>query len=565
MKKRLDCLLLITRFLQSCLIGALGGVLILVPVWAQTTSTAPIRVDGHRLFEVSQLGNYSARNRTEEANAVLEAAVASPKAPQVEVTERNQLPIIRVDGRYLLTVTQQDALAGRTAEEQAELWAQRIRAAIQQAQYQRSPGYIRRALLFAASSILVAIALHWFLGRIWNRWLRQFMPQSMNDPETGRLPEGLELLLQSTLNLARAGMWLVTAVYLSNLFPLSRLWSRRILDTLVDSLASPVISLGEDSYSIVDLVVLIGLFLGLIILARSTKKLLRSRVLQVTKMSRGAQEAIAFLANYGLIFVGTLVLLQLWGLDLSSLTILASVLGVGIGLGLQGIAKEFVSGLVIIFERPVQVGDFVEVGKELMGTVERISIRSTEIRTLDQVSIIIPNSHFLESEVVNWSHGSPVSRLKLPVGVAYGSNPSAVRSALMEAVKEYPDILVDPMPRVWFKEFGESSLNFEVLVWISEPRKQFQIKSDLYFRIEAILRHRHIEIPFPQRDLHLRTGSLPVELSAKLEDSLVQLAEGLVTWFKHSANGSSQEKSQESRQDSGGVSHESHPPHYGNN
>jgi len=548
--RRLASLLLTTQFLRSFLIGALGFIFLLLPVWAQATPTAPIRVDGHQLFEVSQLGNYSAKNRIEEANAVLEAAIKSPQAPQVEVIKRNQLPVIRVDDGYLLTVTQEDALAGRTAEEQAEIWAQQIREAIQQARYQQSSTYIRSAWLLAASSVLVAIALHWFLGRIWNRWLRRFIPKEMNDPETGRLPEGIELLLQSTLNLGRAGMWLVTAVYISNLFPLSRLWSRRILDTLIGTLAAPVISLGEDSYSIVDLVVLIGLFLGLIILARSTKKLLRSRVLQVTKMSRGAQEAIAFLTNYGLIIVGTLVLLQLWGLDLSSLTILASVLGVGIGLGLQGIAKEFVSGLVIIFERPIQIGDFVEVGEELMGTVERISLRSTEIRTLDQVSIIVPNSHFLESEVVNWSHGSPVTRLKLPVGVAYGSNPSAVRSALIDAVKEHPDVLGDPVPRVWFKEFGDSSINFEVLVWISEPRKQFQIKSDLYFRIEAILRHRHVEIPFPQRDLHVRAGSLPVELSPKLEETLAELSEGFAAWLKHSINGGTQEKSKKANQGS---------------
>lgn len=116
-----------------------------------------------------------------------------------------------------------------------------------------------------------------------------------------------------------------------------------------------MIFLGESSYSVVDLIVLVGLFLGLIAIARSAGKLLRSRLLHLTRVSQDAQEAIAFVANYGLIFVGTVVLLQLWGLDLSSLTILASVLGVGIGLGLQGIAKEFVSGLVIIFERPIQI------------------------------------------------------------------------------------------------------------------------------------------------------------------------------------------------------------------
>ena len=175
--------------------------------------------------------------------------------------------------------------------------------------------------------------------------------------------------------------------------------------------------------------------------------------------------------------------MQLWGLDISSLAVFAGVLGVGIGLGIQGIAKEFVSALVLIFERPIQVGDFVEVG-ELVGTVERISVRSTEISTVDQVSVILPNSNFLESEVINWSHGSPVSRLKVPLGVAYGSNLTNVRGALLDAAHEHPDVLSAPPPNVFFMEFGDSSLDFNLLVWICEPRKQFQIKSDLYFQIE---------------------------------------------------------------------------------
>jgi small-conductance mechanosensitive channel len=266
----------------------------------------------------------------------------------------------------------------------------------------------------------------------------------------------------------------------------------------------------------------------------------------VTGLSRGSQETVAQIATYGIIFFGTIVVLQLWGLDLSSLTIFASVLGVGIGLGLQGIAKEFISGLVLIFERPIKVGDFVNVG-ELMGTVERISVRSTEIRTMDEVSIIIPNSRFLEGEVVNWTHHSPVSRLKVPVGVAYGSNLSVVRSALIDAAKEHTDVLAEPAPRVFFKGFGDNSLDFDLMIWIAEPRKQFLIKSDLYFRIEAILRHRHIEIPFPQRDLHIRSGSLPLEMSPQLAESLAQLSNGLAQWLEkqstlrsqdgHSSNG----------------------------
>ena len=513
---------------------------LLTPVWAQESQTANIELDGNRLFKVWSSDKFSAEQRAENANSILQSAVQYSKPVQVEVVERNQLPVIQVGGRYLLTVTQRDAPAGITASEQAQIWSQDIQQAIGRGQRQRQLKYIRGALIFSVWVVVVAIAVHWVLGWIWRHWLRRLIPRQAIDPTTGQEPQGIEFLFQSTLALTRTGLWLATAIYVSNLFPLTRIWSRRIVDVFKASLASPIISLGDQSYSIVALVLLIGLFSGLVIFARTSKTLLRTRVLRLTGMSRGAQEAVAFITNYALIFIGALVLLQLWGLDLSSLTIVASVLGVGVGLGLQGIAKEFFSGLVIIFERPVQVGDFVQVG-DWQGTVERINVRSTEIRTLDQVSIIVPNSRFLDSEVVNWNHYSPVSRLKLPISVAYGSSLSAVRSALIDAAKDHPDVLAEPAPRVFFTEFGDNALNFNLLVWIAEPRKQFLIKSDLYFRIEAILRHRQIEIPFPQRDLHLRSGNLPIELSPELTQSLAQLSESLATWLKSQSNGTSQD------------------------
>jgi potassium efflux system protein len=134
-----------------------------------------------------------------------------------------------------------------------------------------------------------------------------------------------------------------------------------------------------------------------------------------------------------------------------------------------------------------------------------------------------------------------VSRLKVPVGVAYGSDLTAVRGALIDAAKEHPDVLAEPAPRVFFKGFGDSSLNFDLLIWIAEPQKQFRIKSDLYFRIEAILRHRNIEIPFPQQDLHVRSGSLPLEISPQLTESLAQLSNGLTKWLERQPTVASQD------------------------
>lgn len=512
------------------LLLVLGLCLSLGPALAQAPPSAPVRLDGHRLFEVASSGSLSAEQRAEEASRMLQQAVQPSQIPEVTVVETNELPVIQINDQSLLTVTSQDVLPGRTSIEQAQRWAQQLRQALGQAKQERSWGYLRQALIWTGVALLGAIALHRGLGWVWQRWLRPLIPPEAHSTENDQ-PTGVEVLYQTTLGLARAAVWLITAFSVANLFPLTRYWSYQVTDVLWESFVAPLVPLGEKSYSVVDLIILAGMFLGLLVMARTTTKLLRSRVLRMTRVSRGAQETVAFVTNYGLILIGTLVLLQLWGLDLSSLTILLSVVGVGIGLGLQGIAKEFVSGLVIIFERPIQVGDFVEVD-DLQGTVERVSIRSTEIRTVDQLSIIIPNSRFLESEVINWSHRTPVSRLRLPVGVAYGSNPSAVRGALTDAAKDHPDILSEPAPRVLFKGFGDNALNFELLVWINEPRKQFVIKSDLYFRMEAILRHRRITIPFPQRDVHVRSGNLPVELPPGLEESLTTLAAGITAWVQ---------------------------------
>lgn len=481
----------------------------LMPVWAQANSTAAITVDGRVLFKVSRLEGFDAQPRADYANEILNRVVQSDAPVAVRVVQINELPVIQVNGVNLLTVTRKDAPEGMTREEQAQRWISRLEFAIKLAQEQRRPEYIRKAILLSAFCVVGAIALTFALGWIWRHWLPRLIPQRGTNSQQ---------LIELSLVLVRVVLWLVIVIYITNQFAQTRIWSRRIIDVLFFSLAEPIIPLGEKSYSLIQILILLGLFSGLLVVAKAATKLLRSRILLFTGISRGAQETIAIIACYTLIFIGTLVLLQLWGLDLSSLNIFAGVLGVGIGLGLQGIAKEFVSGLAIIFERHIEVGDFVNVG-EYMGTVERIGLRSTQIRTLDEVAIIVPNSRFLEKEFINWNHGNYVSRIRLPVPVAFGSDLSQVRDALIEAAKDYSHVVSQPAPRVFFIGYGASSLEFELLVWIADPRRHPQIKSDLYFRIDTSLRSRNIQIPFPQRDLHIRS-SLPVELSPQIEAEL---------------------------------------------
>ncbi|MEQ9001159.1 MAG: mechanosensitive ion channel [Coleofasciculus sp. B1-GNL1-01] len=501
---------------------------------SQTNSTAPIMLDGRKIFEVTPSEQYSAQERAEYVNQVLQELVETAETPiSVELTSKEKIPVIEIDGKHLVSVTSDDTPEGRSPQEQAEFWRKKLQTVIQKAQYERTPIYLIQATLLSMGCILLAIALSWLLGKLWSDWLK---PQLDKEAAESASLEGTKqanspkFAGQFLLTLIRCAIWVYALIYITTQFRQTRELSRIVTDTIIASLTSDMIPLGDNSYSVLNLLILISLFVGLIILAKVIKQGLRSRILRFTGLSRAAQETIAIIFNYAFIFISSLVLLQLWGLDISSLTVFAGVLGVGIGLGLQGIAKEFISGLVLIFERPIQVGDFVDVGG-LMGTVEYISVRSTEIKTLDDVSIIIPNSRFLESEVLNWSHHSAVSRLKIPVGVAYGSNLKTVRCALIDAAKEHSDVLPQPIPRVFFKGFGDSSLDFDLLVWISEPRKQFQIKSDLYFRIEVILRHRDVEIPFPQRDLHVRSGNLPVDISPQLVESLAQLSQSLAKWL----------------------------------
>ena len=522
---RLCCSSRRRQFVQRMgLIVVLLLVLILAPVLAESSKVAPVVLDGRQIFQVSSYEPFTAQARADTIESRLRTVVESQKPVEIKIEMRNESPVILIDGLYLLTVTQQDAGLARTPEEEAEIWAQQIGQAVEHAQKERSAQFLWRASLLAASAVLLALGLHRGLGWLWQRFQRVIV-RLLRSGEAEADPQqtwALKLFLDLTLLLARVVLWVTVVFYGTNLFPLTRQWSYRLANSLILGFSSPLFSLGQKSYSAIDFLILIGLLLGLIVFAGMATNLLRSRVLRVTGINLGIQEAIAVVTKYTLISIGAIVLLQIWGLELSSLTILASALSIGVGFGLQNIARNFGSGLVLIFERPIQVGDFVEVG-EYMGTVEKIGARSTEIRTLDLVSIIVPNSRFLETEVINWSHRNPVSRIHLPVGVAYHSDANLVRQVLLEAAKNYVGVLSSPSPEVWFKGFGDSALEFELLVWINAPSGQARLKSDLYFLIEAMLKKHRIEIPFPQRDLHLRSGSLPVGLSPQLEQALFEL------------------------------------------
>ncbi|MFC0524465.1 mechanosensitive ion channel family protein [Pontibacillus salicampi] len=269
-----------------------------------------------------------------------------------------------------------------------------------------------------------------------------------------------------------------------------------------------LISIGDQTIS----VFLIILVILIISLTLRISKILRSYVFPSIynryDLDRGVQFTFDKIFHYAIILLGVFISLSTIGIKLSALTVFAGIVGVGIGFGLQNIASNFISGIILLFERPIKVGDRVLVD-DIIGDVERINMRATVIRTLDNERIIVPNSYFLEEKVINRSYGDRVMRLVLPVGVAYGSDVHKVREVLLQvAIDEQqraPIILSDPEPYVNFVGFGSSSLDFELFVWIAEPEKVIVTKSQLNFQIYDKLNEHHIEIPFPQRDLHIKS------------------------------------------------------------
>ena len=247
------------------------------------------------------------------------------------------------------------------------------------------------------------------------------------------------------------------------------------------------------------------------ICSRLVKRFLRKNVFARTQISQGAQASITRVLHYLIMILGGLVAIEHIGIDLTALAALSAVLMVGIGFGLQNITSNFISGLILLFERPIQVGDFVEV-QGTLGRVKAINARSTTIDTQDNVSIIVPNSSFIAESVTNWSYRDVKTRIHVPVGVAYGSDVELVEKTLLEVGAAHAEVLSDPLPKVQFLEFGDSSLNFDLLVWIQEPTRQFFIRSDLNFAIDRAFREHNIQIPFPQRDLHIRSAvAVPID------------------------------------------------------
>lgn len=284
-------------------------------------------------------------------------------------------------------------------------------------------------------------------------------------------------------------------------------------NTILEVVKTPIFKFGNAQLSLVSMAELGILVLLLFWFVSKFRKKFLARVLDRTNLDASGRQLIGSVVQYVMVLIGLLVILQTAGIDLTTLNVLAGALGIGIGFGLQTISSNFISGLIILLERPVKIGDRIEVG-DVEGKVIEIRARSTTVLTNDGIAILVPNASFISENVINWSYTDDRVRFKIPVGVSYGSDPREVERLLLEVAVENNEVLKAPEPPiVRFMAFGASSLDFELRVWSSSAiHRRARLISNLNFAIFEKFKQHGIEIPFPQRDIHVRSGKLDVRM-----------------------------------------------------
>ncbi len=269
---------------------------------------------------------------------------------------------------------------------------------------------------------------------------------------------------------------------------------------------SQSLEVGNISISLGDVVVVVVALWLAVLLSRLIRFLLSNEVYPRLSLARGVPNALSTMLHYAFILLGISIGFGALGIDFDRLALVLGALGVGVGFGLQAIVNNFVSGLILLFERPIQVGDTIELDTT-HGDVRRIGIRSSTIRTWDGAEIIVPNADLISLRVTNWTLSDRRRRIDLDVGVAYGTDPERVREILLEAARGHESVLSYPEPTAFFKAFGDSSLDFQLRVWVGDPDHWMSARSEINVRVNHALDEAGITIPFPQRDLHIQ--SLP--------------------------------------------------------
>ncbi len=303
----------------------------------------------------------------------------------------------------------------------------------------------------------------------------------------------LEKIIQITIKI----IWVIIALSAFSLYEPTKDW-------LVEFLGADI-GYGSFSITLGDILLFIATVWVSILLSRFIRFILDGDILPRLSLPRGVPGTISILTKYFILGFGFIIAISSVGLDLNKFTILIGALGVGIGFGLQDLVNNFISGLILIFERPIQVGDVVHFN-QIEGRVTNIGIRSSTIKTWQGSEIIVPNGHLVSNDVINWTLSDKRRRIELAVGVQYGSNVELVTKLLLDCATSDDRILLDPEPAVIFKEFGDSSLNFELRCWTGNFDQWFAISSEMHYAVNKAFKENDITIPFPQRDIHIKSN-----------------------------------------------------------
>lgn len=275
-----------------------------------------------------------------------------------------------------------------------------------------------------------------------------------------------------------------------------------------------LLTIGDDRITLGNLIAASIVLYWILIAAWLVEKAIQRVLSPRFQMEPGLINSVSTVTRYSIIGIAFLAALFTLGFDLSALAIIGGGLSIGIGIGLQQIVANFISGLVLIFEQALRPGDVIELNGKI-ARVEKINMRATTIRTRDNVEIIVPNESFVTNEVTTYTKTDRRVRVLVPFGISYNSDPNEVRRLVLQMAAEHEMVLPDPPPSLLFRAFGESSLDFELAVWMERPARRPRLVSDLYFMLWEVFKKHNITIPFPQRDLHLRTGwdgpSVPAE------------------------------------------------------
>jgi small-conductance mechanosensitive channel len=272
-----------------------------------------------------------------------------------------------------------------------------------------------------------------------------------------------------------------------------------------DFLQVTLFKIQDTPVTFLSLIIFVLFLVGFSFLASFTKRILNNRILPKFINDSGLRYTLSRMTQYVIVVIGVFVSLQFLGIDLTGLAVIFGFLSVGIGFGLQNITSNFISGLIVLFERPISVGDRVIVN-DIEGDVEEINIRSTTVKSLNNISVIVPNSEFVSKNVVNYSHGDSSFRIILDVGVSYGSDLDTVLKAMKEVAEENPKVLKNPPPDVHLRSFGDSAWNMKLLVTIGDVKEKYAVMNELNQGIVRKFKEYNIEIPFPQRDINFRNA-----------------------------------------------------------